>query len=142
MGVNYLLNVGPLGDGSLDSLQTAILEKMGEWVEYTGDGIYGGRPFGVTCPDNEKDFALKTENDVRLYVHGLAVTGITNVTADDGVTGWREYDGINEKIKSVRWSDNGEELKFEQIGDKLRVHCTGYPYGRNLVVRCAVCETE
>ena len=142
MGVNYLLNVGPLGDGSLDSLQTAILEKMGEWVEYTGDGIYGGRPFGVTCPDNEKDFALKTENDVRLYVHGLAVTGITNVTADDGVTGWREYDGINEKIKSVRWSDNGEELKFEQIGDKLRVHCTGYPYGRNIVVRCAVCETE
>ena len=142
MGVNYLLNVGPLGDGSLDSLQTAMLEKIGDWINLTGNGIYDGRPFGATCDDCEKDFALKTADDIRLYVHGLAVTGITNVTSDDGVTGWREYDGITEEIKSIRWSDNGEELSFEQVGTKLRVHCTGYPYGRNLVVRCAVCSTK
>lgn len=141
-GVNYLLNVGPLGDGSLDPLQTAMLEKMGEWISYTGDGIYKGKPFGCECKNNEKDFGLKLDGAVNLYVHGLAVTGISNITADDGVTGWREYTGINGKIKSVRWSDNDEELAFEQKDDVLRVHCTGYPYGRNLVVRCAVCELE
>lgn len=140
--VNYLLNVGPLGDGSLDVLQTAILSKLGEWIRFTGDAIYKGKPFGVTCDESDKDFALRTENSVNLYVHGLAVTGIANVTDDDGVTGWRTYNGISERIKSIKWTDNGEELAFDQVGDKLRVHCTGYPYGRNLVVRTAVCETE
>lgn len=141
-GVNYLLNVGPLGDGSLDTLQTALLSKIGEWISYTGDGIYKGRPFGVTCADNAKDFALRSDEKINIYVHGLAVTGIANVTDDDGVTGWRAYTGITERIKSIKWTDNDEELSFEQNGDTLRVHCTGYPYGRNLVVRCAECELE
>lgn len=139
--VNYLLNVGPLGDGSIDTLQSALLSKLGEWIGYTGNAIYNGKPLAVLS-DSNKDFALKTERAVNLYVHGLAVTGISNVTDDDGVTGWRTYCGVTDKIKSIKWTDNGEELAFEQIGDKLRVHCTGYPYGRNLVVRCAVCEIE
>jgi len=141
-GVNYLLNVGPLGDGSIDPLQSAMLAKIGEWVKLTGDGIYGGRPFGVTCSGCPKDFALRSETNICLYVHGLAVTGISNVTDDDGVTGWRDYVGVTHRIKRITWADNGEELNFEQNGDTLRVHCTGYPYGRNLVVRCAVCELD
>ncbi len=42
----------------------------------------------------------------------------------------------------VRYTDNGEELRFEQNGNELRVFATQYPYGTNGVVRVAEAELK
>ena len=47
-GGNYLLNVGPTGDGSIPQPSQEILRRVGKWLTVNGEAIYGaGRtPFG------------------------------------------------------------------------------------------------
>lgn len=43
-GGNYLLNIGPEGDGSVVPFEKDVLEKMGKWLKKYGEGIYGTQP--------------------------------------------------------------------------------------------------
>jgi len=45
-GGNLLLNISPMGDGSIPEAQQKILLSMGEWLRSNGEGIYGSRPWG------------------------------------------------------------------------------------------------
>jgi alpha-L-fucosidase len=57
---NFLLNVGPMPDGSIEPRQVARLNEIGEWLKKYGDGVYGTRggpfkpgPWGAaTCKGN------------------------------------------------------------------------------------------
>lgn len=42
-GGNYLLNIGPKGNGSLVPFEQEVLEKMGEWIRANCQAIYGTR---------------------------------------------------------------------------------------------------
>lgn len=42
---NYLLNVPPKADGSLDEETVALLQRVGQWFEINGEAIYGTRPW-------------------------------------------------------------------------------------------------
>ena len=75
------------------------------------------------------------------YIHGLTIQGDASVTVEKANTGWKNFNGVDAKIKSVRWTDNGEELRFEQDGSDARIFATGFPYGTSLVVRVAEIET-
>ena len=63
--------------------------------------------------------------------------GDANVVAEGGGAGTKQFSGFARPVRAVRWVDNGESLAFEQDGGTLRVNCTGYEYGKNLVVRVA-----
>lgn len=54
-GGNYLLNIGPKGDGSIVSFEREVLEKIGKWLEKYGEGIYGTQrnPFDRLYPGQE-----------------------------------------------------------------------------------------
>ena len=41
MGGNLLLNISPMGDGSIPAVQQKTLLEIGEWLKYNGEGIYG-----------------------------------------------------------------------------------------------------
>jgi alpha-L-fucosidase len=45
MGGNLLLNISPMGDGSIPETQQQALLAVGEWLKINGDGIYGSRPW-------------------------------------------------------------------------------------------------
>ena len=51
--------------------------------------------------------------------------------------GPRGFTDFERKVSSVRWIDNGEELRFTQEGGLFCVEATGYPYGVDRVVRVA-----
>lgn len=138
VGANYLLNVGPTGEGEITLIQRAMLQGLGDWIRATGDGIYTGRPCGVT--GEGKNFALRDDKKMYLYVHDLSIVGDANVTVDSGGAGEKTFSGVSGTVKSVRWTDCDEQLSFSQNGDQLTVACTGYPYGKNLVVRVAEVE--
>lgn len=40
-GGNFLLNIGPRGDGSVVEFEAEVLETMGNWLHRNGDAIYG-----------------------------------------------------------------------------------------------------
>lgn len=45
MGGNLLLNISPMGDGSIPDVQQKILLAIGAWLKINGEGIYGSRPW-------------------------------------------------------------------------------------------------
>ena len=108
---------------------------MGNWIKITGNAIYTGKPCEIT--GSGKNFALRDGDKVYLYVHDLSTVGDANVTPEGGGAGEKTFNGVAGLVKSVCWTDNGQNLDFSQDGDTLKVNCPGYEYGKNLVVRVA-----
>ena len=46
-GGNLLLNISPMGDGSIPEAQRKILLGVGEWLKSNGEGIYDSRPWRI-----------------------------------------------------------------------------------------------
>ncbi len=44
-GGNLLLNISPMGDGTIPQTQQNILLAIGDWLRINGEAIYGSRPF-------------------------------------------------------------------------------------------------
>ncbi|TVR73836.1 MAG: hypothetical protein EA408_03900 [Marinilabiliales bacterium] len=65
-GGNYLLNIGPRGDGSVVEFEREVLLGIGRWLEVNGEAIYGTRPAGIygSPPWGEITSACN-----RLYLH-------------------------------------------------------------------------
>ncbi len=140
VGANYLLNIGPTGEGAIPPIQEALLRGIGNWIRCTGDAIYRGKPCGVT--GEGKNFALRDGDKLYFYIHDLSIVGDANVTVPGGGAGEKSFTGVTAPIRSIRWTDQEEPLSFTQQGDLLKIQCTGYPYGKNLVVRVAQATFE
>ncbi len=144
VGANYLLNVGPMGSGEIAEPQRAILNAIGHWRKTANAPLYSVYPCGASCTD-EKSFVLRA-GDEGSKIYYLYVFGLCRADTDgaNGVTrnGVREFVGMPEGVKTVRWLDNDETLEFQQSGDRLSVICTGFPYGKSLVIRVAEVTVE
>ena len=140
VGANYLLNIGPAGNGSIPKMQQCILELVGDWMQVNGQYIYDGKPCGVLGDGD--NFGLDTGDSLALFAFNIAISGIGHVTAFNGTDGWHEFTGVTKKINAVKWADNNQPLEFKQQLDKekLYVKFTGYDYGTNLVARIAKAE--
>jgi alpha-L-fucosidase len=64
---NFLLNVGPMPDGTIQKEQRARLEEMGNWLKKYGETIYGTR--GGPFPP--QSWGVSTSKDSRVFVHVL-----------------------------------------------------------------------
>lgn len=138
VGANYLLNIGPTAQGGIDPFQEQLFNLIGRWMENYGEAIYYGRPCDAYCAG--KSFALKSVDGKYLYLfaHNIGICGDNNVTTLDGkYSGSFSFGGVNEKIESVEWMDNNEQLDFGQKDDLLVVNMKGFEYGKSLVVRVA-----
>ena len=135
-GLNYLINVGPCGDGSLDSMSKAILEVIGKWMNKYGEAIYDGRPFwkkvGKPC------FVLKSEDAAYFFRLKLRFCSNDNAILDgDKTSGEFEFEDFNLNVENIRWMDNGEKLEYRKTNNGLCVNFTPYRYGNDYVVRMA-----
>ena len=135
VGANYLLNVGPTAEGRIPDYEAAALGRVGDWVRMHAEPVYNGKPCGIQGKGD--DFALEVDGTVHLFIHDLSISGDENVTVGASGAGPREFTGLNKKITSARWMDNGEELKLthNESRGQLTIDATGYPYGTNTVVR-------
>ncbi|MBE6552498.1 MAG: alpha-L-fucosidase [Ruminococcaceae bacterium] len=138
---NFLLNVGPKGDGTLRPMDKAMLEAMGEWVEYNEDAIRTCEPTGIAIDGKDKDFILKKdENTYYLFVHDLPMSADPNVAVKRRGE-FTERFTFDKRIKSVEWTDGGI-LEFSQNDITTEVYTTPFLYGEDLVVRVARIVTE
>lgn len=136
VGANYLLNVGPDGAGEIVIMQEALLRGLGDWINECGGCIYKGKPSKIHAVE-KKNFALEADGKAYLFIHDMCVLGDANVTVDGDGLGPKNFDRVKGKVKSVKWTDNGEELEFTQDSEHLTLNATGFPYGKNFVVRVA-----
>jgi len=109
-GGNYLLNIGPKGDGSIPDESVQILTKVGKWMQRNGDTIYTSQP----CRVRSSAFAGFTRKGNTLYVHVHYWPGETV-----------SIGGLLPKVKSARLHVSGAEVPFDQ--DRFRVRFKGLP---------------
>lgn len=82
LGGNYVINVGPTGEGEFDPTSITLLHSMGEWMDKYGESIYGSQKSPVGKPD----WGRITAKEGKLYLHvfdrpasgQLIVSGIRN----------------------------------------------------------------
>jgi len=136
VGANYLINIGPTAQGGIDPMQRELMRILGKWMRLYGEAIYRGKPHPATC-SHKKNFLLKSEDAIYVFVHDLGRKGNPNVTVGGEIEGDTVFRGVSEPIASITWMDNGEELSFTRENDVLAIDATGYPYGMSTCVRVA-----
>ena len=138
---NMLMNVGPMGDGSIREIDLAILNMMGRWVEYFDEAIRKPAPTGIEIEGKPDDFLLKHENTYYMFCYNLPTVADENVALFEDVYYESKF-RLADKIQAVEWMDTGVDLKFTQNDDEVTITTEPFCYGRNLVVRVAkiICE--
>jgi alpha-L-fucosidase len=141
-GANYLLNVGPTGEGAVPEYEAAALRRAGDWVDAHAAAVYEGKPVDCECPG--RDAVLETDDALYYLAFDLSVSGDENVTVSAGGSGPRAVAGLDRAVSGARWLDTDEELTVVQSDDRsiTAIECTGYPYGTDAVVRIAELELE
>lgn len=87
LGGNYLLNIGPTGDGTIVPFEEQVLEGIGQWLKENGEAIYGT----TVTPIGTQSWGLITARDGKLYLN------IINFPENDKLT----IEGLNSNIKSA-----------------------------------------
>lgn len=83
---NLLMNIGPKADGSFDSIDVAILENIGKWMNKNGESIYGTTKSNLPI----QNWGVTTQKNNRLFLHvfnwpkdgKLVVGGLKSVPAN------------------------------------------------------------
>ena len=104
-GGNYLLNVGPTGEGVIPSPSVKILKSVGEWMNKNSESIYGTSPspFPVELP-----WGFCTSRGDLLYLHVFEWPA-------DGIL---KLDGLNNRIRDAfMLADRDTRLKINSDKD-------------------------
>ena len=104
-GGNYLLNVGPRGDGSVPEPARDALAAVGDWLARNGESIYGAQP----CPMRQSGGAIFTQNGRTLFVHVRHWPGDTVAIA-----------GLQCRVAAARLLATGEPVTFDQERARVR----------------------
>ncbi len=133
---NLLLNIPVRGDGTIDSEERAVVEKIGAWMQVNNEAIYGTRPwrvFGVgpaiesTAPISAQGFNEGTgkpfgAEDFRFTTNGktLYVTTLGVPTEDILIMslGKNADDG---EIKKIEILGSKEVVTWEQNADAMMI---------------------
>ena len=104
-GGNYLLNIGPRGDGSLVPFEQDLLQAMGRWLQANGEAVYGteASPFMRLFPWGEV-----TASKDALYLF------VKSEYAGKEI----ELDHLDGNIGSVGLLSSGASLRFRSRGGK------------------------
>lgn len=138
VGANFLLNIGPEAQGKIHPYQEQLLNLIGRWMNTFGEAIYNGRPCGISGMG--KNFALKSIDGkyIYMFIYDLAAKGDVHVTVDEEkYHGAYSFGNICDKIETIKWMDEDEELSFVQVDNMLSVNLTMQRYGIFYPVRVA-----
>jgi len=123
-GGNYLLNIGPMPDGSIPPETISCLETVGKWLDTNGKAIYGTDRGQL----GSNPGANYTRRGNTLYIHQHYWPGHTPAAE------WLDFyqpeaviaiGGLKGKVLSARILKTGQSVKFTQ--DELRLRLTGLP---------------
>jgi alpha-L-fucosidase len=111
-GGNYLLNIGPTGEGEVPAATIGIFQKVGPWVQRNAEAIYGttANPF----PEMPWGYATIKGNNVYLFVRTWPENGMIDLK------------GLKNQVKSAFFLVNKtENLPVEQKEGTTRIKVPG-----------------
>ena len=116
-GGNYLLNIGPKGDGSVVPFEADVLAKMGQWLDKNQEAIYGTKANPLI---NNFSWGEITSRSNALY---LILSGKP--------TGMIELSGIKGKIqKAFLLSQPNRNLTTHSGGSTLKIELPDQSYAQ------------
>jgi alpha-L-fucosidase len=104
---NFLLNVGPMPNGKIQSEFTDTLAAVGRWMARNGQSIYGTRG-NLTA---SQKWGVLTKKDKTIYVHVLNKPEQSQILIP----------GMNEKVTTVRLMNAGSNVEYTQQADALLI---------------------
>ena len=124
---NFLLNIGPYGDGSVGEIDRGILKKIGKWVKMNKGFIYGVKSCDITA-----EGADILQGDDGYY---YAVIKDVPMSFDPNVqrSSQNKTVKINAWVTSAKWLDSGEKIEVK----KGEFAVKPFYYGTSLSVRVA-----
>jgi alpha-L-fucosidase len=142
-GANFLLNLGPMGNGLLRPLDKALLEELGRWAKIHEEALYCPRPCGIAQTSKAQDFVLEKDGTYYLFCHKLPMVASIDVQLAQDADLMDTFP-FDKKIKSITWLDTPDkEVEYTDNGDgTISVRSEAYKYGTHLVVRVAKIVTE
>jgi alpha-L-fucosidase len=120
-GGNYLLNIGPKGDGTIPKVSVDILKEVGRWVQRNGESIYGTS----ASPFAETPWGACTTRDNKLYLHILR---------------WPEegmllINGIKNDILAAYFLlEESNKLSIQKRGDQIKIDLPQKPLDQHNTV--------
>ena len=109
-GGNYLLNIGPKGDGSIPEESVKIMTAVGKWMDRNGHTIYESD----RCQPRRSNYAMFTRKGNTLFMHVHYWPGET-----------QSISGLRTKVKSARLLATGKPVEVKQ--DEFRTQLLGLP---------------
>ena len=94
---NFLLNVGPRPDGTIQPEFQTRLREMGKWIEVNGESIYGTRG----GPLSPRPWGVTTRKGNKVYLHIL--------NWNDPVLAMPK---MTQKVKSAKLLKDGSKIEF------------------------------
>ena len=134
---NYLLNVGPMGNGKLRELDKAMLLTLGEWVDINNEAIYCPKPTDILVEGREKEFLLKGDGCYYFFAFDLFMETDVDLYSGRTPESYNYRFRLPEKIKEVKWLDSGENVPFTREDDMVTLNTAPQKYGEQLVVKIA-----
>jgi len=120
-GGNYLLNIGPLPDGTILPYHKEALLKMGEWAKTHEEAIYDVQP----TPFKVMPWGEATHRDGKLYLHVSRWPKGGKLVVADLLT----------PVKRVHWlPDPGKELVSQPLETGLEISLPAEPMDKNLTI--------
>ena len=107
---NFLLNIGPMPNGKIQSEFVDTLKEMGNWLNQYGESIYSTRG-NIIAP---QDWGVVTAKDKLLFAHILRKPSAVYI-----------FIPIQQKINKVLLMANKKELKFKQQPEGIFIYTDG-----------------
>ncbi len=108
---NFLLNVGPMPSGVIQSEFADTLKAIGNWMAQYGETIYGTRGDII----EPQEWGVLTAKDQTVYVHLLKPTGKNYIFIP----------GITKKITGAQSFSGKQKLKYKQQQEGVFVYMEG-----------------
>ena len=111
---NFLLNVGPMPNGKVQSEFVDSLNAVGKWMQQYGESIYGTR--GNVMPP--KDWGVVTSKGKSTFIHILKDSGLSTIVIE----------GVQGKVKNCRLMGTDQKVKFKQSKTGLTLNLEGIKF--------------
>jgi alpha-L-fucosidase len=105
---NFLLNVGPMADGTIQKEFVDTLKRIGEWMNQYGKSIYNTRAGSISAGD----WGVTTTNGKEHFLHIL----------NPGSEAYLFLPSVDKKITSVKHFGSGRTVRYKQIPEAVIIY--------------------
>lgn len=105
---NFLLNIGPMPNGKIQSEFTDTMAIVGTWIKNNGQSIYGTRGSGIA----PQPWGVVTQKDKQLYVHILTMPQQPYIFIP----------GIKASVKTASLLNDNTAIKYKQQPEGLFIY--------------------